>query len=373
MYLTYLRIERFKCFEDITLRFGKLTLLAGNNGVGKSSAIQTLLLLRQAAESGDLQKNSLPLNGQMTRIGTAKDALLADADEDCIAFTLGLSQTPETKYHWIFNCPHPQNQYILQGQSEHQHFPDSALFAPKFTYLMAERVGPRIRYPMSDLSNDTLHVGYQGEYTAECLAKCGDNAVIFPKLVPGSVEHTETTLAYRTRLWMQELLPNISFDAQALSKVDMATLGMRVQTTDYLRPTNMGFGVSYTLPIVVAGLMAEPGTMLIVENPESHLHPAAQSKIAQFLARIAACGVQVVIETHSDHILNGIRIAVKQQKLQGYDPKTANSDVEILFFRQDNTTKTAVIERPQVYPDGGISEWPKVFFDQLEQDLEELI
>jgi len=145
-------------------------------------------------------------------------------------------------------------------------------------------------------------------------------------------------------------------------------LGMRIQTTDYLRPTNMGFGVSHTLPIIVAGLMAEPGSMLIVENPESHLHPAAQSKIAQFLARIAACGVQVVIETHSDHVLNGIRLATYYGKI---------SPDDIILHSFESTVEDGAMQIkvtcPQIDRDGRIDYWPNGFFDEWEKSLGTLL
>ncbi|MGH3693299.1 MAG: AAA family ATPase [Pseudonocardiaceae bacterium] len=89
---------------------------------------------------------------------------------------------------------------------------------------------------------------------------------------------------------------------------------------------NIGFGFSYALPVIIAGLLAPGGGLLLVENPEAHLHPAGQSRLGRFLARIAGSGVQVVLETHSDHILNGVRLAVA-------DERTINAhDVIVHFF-----------------------------------------
>jgi len=106
------------------------------------------------------------------------------------------------------------------------------------------------------------------------------------------------------------------------------------------KPVNVGFGYSYLLPIVVSGLIAEPGDILIVENPEAHLVPSAQSRIANFLARVSRTGVQVFIESHSEHILNGLRIAVKE-KLFGHE------ETNIIFFEGDkeySIRKIPVIE-----------------------------
>jgi predicted ATPase len=131
--------------------------------------------------------------------------------------------------------------------------------------------------------------------------------------------------------------------------------------TDWLRPANVGFGVSYALPIVVAGLTAAPSGLLIVENPEAHLHPAGQSAMGRFLASVAAAGVQVILETHSDHLLNGIRIAV------GADGSLTPEAVSVHYFEDSGDVRTLTMDSH-----GAVSEWPLGFFDQMEHDLGKL-
>lgn len=128
------------------------------------------------------------------------------------------------------------------------------------------------------------------------------------------------------------------------------------------KPVNVGFGYSYLLPIVVSGLIADPGDMLIVENPEAHLVPSAQSRIANFLARVSRTGVQVFIESHSEHILNGLRIAVKE-KLLGHE------ETNIIFFEGD---KDYSIRKIPVIEGGKLRNWPDGFFDQAEKDFERI-
>ena len=77
-------------------------------------------------------------------------------------------------------------------------------------------------------------------------------------------------------------------------------------------PQNVGFGITYVLPIIISLLKAEKGDLIIIENPESHLHPGAQVEIAKLCCKAAAQGVQLIIETHSDHFFNAIRVAVKK-------------------------------------------------------------
>ena len=130
----------------------------------------------------------------------------------------------------------------------------------------------------------------------------------------------------------------------------------------FVRPTNTGFGLSFVLGIIVAGLAATSDTVLIVENPEAHLHPKAQSMIGEFLGRVAAGGTQVFVETHSEHVLNGIRRMVKQTIL-------SPDGVRFHFFaRTLNAVEPSVSVIP-VSAAGDISSWPDGFFDQLDRDL----
>lgn len=131
------------------------------------------------------------------------------------------------------------------------------------------------------------------------------------------------------------------------------------------KPANIGFGYTYILPIVISGLLAAPGELLIVENPEAHLHPRAQSKLTRFLAQVAQCGVQVIIESHSEHILNALRICVKNN-----DFSIVDKDVSVLYF-QDSEDQPVV--RIPINPDGSVDDWPEDFFDQAEKDLQQLI
>lgn len=365
--MPYLRIERFKCFEDIMITFGKITLLAGINGAGKSTIIQALLLLRQAYVLGKLQNNELPLNGDIIKIGTARDALFRGSQEDSIAFTTCFGESHEETCNWVFKYE-KHDQYVMHSDSSNRDLAVSGVFAPKFYYLTAERIGPRLTYPMSELPDKEMHVGFQGEYTPHILAKFGYDHIPNSNLALKSEDgNINFSLAHQAQLWMQHVSPYVTFNAETITKADHVLFGIRLygEQTGYLRPPNMGFGICYTLSVVVAALMAEPGSMLILENPEAHLHPAGQSQLAQFLARVALGGVQVIVETHSDHILNGLRISVKKEIID-------NNDAEIQFISRSKELGSNRVEKLQIYKDGGIDRWPEEFFDQMEKDLEKL-
>ncbi|MCI0690959.1 DUF3696 domain-containing protein [candidate division KSB1 bacterium] len=364
--ISRLRIQRFKCFEDQEVAFGKLTLLVGGNATGKSTVIQALLLLRQSQQAEAWGARELILNGPLTSVGTAKEALYSKSQEDSIVFSLaGQQETAPITFEFIYPRGKP-DAHTLVGNKDFL-YPKVNLFVGDVTYLNAERLGPRLLYPMADARREKMNVGIQGEYTAHCLAEFGKETISNLNLAyPGA--DTLSLLENQTELWMRRIVPEIEIKIERITQVDRVRLGLKNQgvSTDYLRPTNMGFGVSYTLPIIVAALMSKPDSMLIVENPEAHLHPAAQSEMGQFLARTAATGVQVIVETYSDHILNGMRLAVKRKLLQA-------DDVSIQFFIRGEKEAANQVLAPKVDADGRIDLWPEGFFDQIEKDLLELV
>lgn len=115
---------------------------------------------------------------------------------------------------------------------------------------------------------------------------------------------------------MRKFFPGCGLVVQQVPQANAVTLGLRTsEDTDFHRPIHVGFGLTQILPIVVAALSASKGYIILIENPEVHLHPAGQALMGQFLADVAVAGVQVIVETHSDHVLNGIRRLVKENKI----------------------------------------------------------
>jgi predicted ATPase len=111
-------------------------------------------------------------------------------------------------------------------------------------------------------------------------------------------------------------------------------------------------------------MLAEPGTLCLIENPEAHLHPRGQTKLAELAVRASLADVQVIVETHSDHFMDGVRIAVR-------DGLTSPDKTAIHYFeRPDGET---VVTSPQIDGDGRLSAWPDGFFDQHEENLEKLL
>ena len=126
--------------------------------------------------------------------------------------------------------------------------------------------------------------------------------------------------------------------------------------------TNVGFGISYALPILVDALLAKEGNWFVVENPEAHIHAKAQSNMGYFLGTMAAAGLRVIVETHSEHIVNGIRRAA----IVG--GRLTPEDVNIYFFHGKSESELLSIDEY-----GNLSDFPVDFFDQSRQDMLEII
>ena len=160
---------------------------------------------------------------------------------------------------------------------------------------------------------------------------------------------------------MRTLFPGFRLDLREVSGTSTVAVGLRTSDdTEFHRPTHTGFGLTQCFPIVVAALAAGDGDLLLIENPELHLHPAGQARMGGFLADVAAAGRQVLLETHSDHVLNGVRRAVKDRRLDA-------EDVAVHFFRPRLEDRPQVVS-PALDSDGRIDSWPPGFFDQFDRD-----
>ncbi len=228
-------------------------------------------------------------------------------------------------------------------------------------YLTAERLGPRETYPLEDLHHAPV-VGPRGEHAVGLLYS-GGNIRVLDGL---AVEEVPPTRLRQVEARMGRFFPGCELTVDKVPQANAVTLGIRTsKSMDFHRPVHTGFGLTQVLPIVVAALSARKDALLLIENPEVHLHPAGQATMGEFLAEVAAAGVQVIIETHSDHVLNGIRRAVKHRSLPP-------EDAVLHFFRpslEDESGGMAQVQSPVLDRDGNRDSWPEGFFDQFDKDM----
>ncbi len=368
--LEYLHIKNFKTLADAGFPLAHLNVFSGLNGMGKSSVIQALLLLRQSYERHTLIQQGLMLNDDYAELGLGKDIFHADSQDDTISFVLRWQSRPSAD-QFVFTYQADTNLLPIETYNLSGDLSELSLFCDGFSYLSAERLGPRHHHRLSSHHVKNLNtLGIQGEYTVHYIAVHG----VKPLSIPG-LQHTNAinhSLSANLEAWMAELSPGLNIRATVHTEFNTAVLEYAFiqgnDRTDFFKPQNVGFGLSYILPVVTQVLSAKPGDLLIIENPESHLHPAGQSLLGKLCSLAAANGVQLIIESHSDHFLNGIRVAVKQDMI-------LSDQVSVFFLQRAMETNQHASEvlSPEIDQTGRIDHWPAGFFDEWDHQLEQLL
>jgi predicted ATPase len=383
-----LQLEYFKCFEKLALPLANLTLLSGVNSSGKSTVLQTLALLNQTAIDNEWS-HSLLLNGSTLSLGTVGEVIDKNKarhqaatieietdkykctwrclSEDRSSYTIPFEEVTlldfadNQKHRCVIDQPNIVIHRLLpETLSAKLPISDLKDKIYQLTYLGAERLGPRETYQFKTSDrHDT--VGSHGEYTPWYLFAHREADVCEPLRITKNTKK----LPHQTEAYMKLFFPGVSIRVEKVKNVNLITLGIKTSAEgDYHHPQNVGYGITHILPIITACLGANVGDIILIENPEVHLHPAAQASIGLFLAKVAAAGIQVIVETHSDHVLNGIRRATKEKIL-------TPEEVAIYFFRPREVAELQ--ELPQVQemlidPEGLLDDWPTDFFDQFHKD-----
>ncbi|MEB3359486.1 MAG: DUF3696 domain-containing protein [Synechococcales bacterium] len=360
------QIKNFKCFENQRFDLGKLTLFTGLNSSGKSSSIQSLLLLRQSYYQDLLPNVGLALNGDLVSVGTAQDALFEGAGaEEKIEFSVTWCNGEVGI--WSFNYDRVADVLKLDSPPTKGSIYETSLYNNFFHYLTAERIGPRPFFETSDFQvRQRKQIGTRGEYSAHFLSVYRDEHI--PNQTLNHPEAESSNLIDQVRAWMGEVSPGTRIERKLNPDMGLVSLQFFYGLSNPYRATNVGFGITYTLPILLAILASPPGTLILLENPEAHLHPRGQSMMGHLLALAASCDIQVIVETHSDHVLNGIRLAVHGGKIKP-------EDVCLHFFErinQNNQVITKVVS-PKVDRNGRINHWPDGFFDEWDKSLDALL
>ena len=375
--LTSLSIQHFKCFSNLRLGLAPLTLLAGYNGGGKSTSIQPLLLISQAIR-GSSNPARLRLNGPLVKLGTVGDVVLPTgsptfeitADEHPITWRFTAKAGERSLYITDAVAPDALAQPITWNETiwPRHLTPEKPLHPVRkalstLSYLTAIRSGTPDVYPFPEIDDGIFgDVGSEGQFAAYWYDKMVDEEVPSGRAY---LKESTTTLRKELDTHLSLLFPNAQANVTAIPQASSLALRFRIgDSSEWRRPANIGFGFTYAFPILVALLTLPPGHTFIMDSPEAHLHPSAQSQMGRILARIASAGVQVIAESHSDHLLNGIRLAVKEHLIR-------HDQVAIHFFGGPKPEAHGVIS-PAIDPAGTISDWPSGFFDQTEKDLAHL-
>lgn len=369
-----LAIKNYKAHSNTVLNLSNLNILSGINGVGKSSVFQSLLLLRQSFEKRVLN-DGLDLNKPHCEIGTFADALYQYAEEDILSFSI-LSNG--STFDWKFRPEQNalNKTFIPITGDVPSGYEDISLFGINFQYLSAARLAPQESYPLDtnlvEVKKQLSVDKGQGELAVHFLYYYGKErkeSIVFESLKNMSSE--ELDLLSQTSAWEREISPNVNVIPSPKGKSFELRYSFTkpndIVSTPEFSAENVGFGLSYALPIIIAVLSAAEGSLLLIENPEAHLHPRGQAKLATLIALAANCGVQIILETHSDHIINGVLVACKRFEVEnkGID----KSLVKIYHFSRDEESHSAKVDLITILDNGKVDVQPEGFFDQTEHDL----
>lgn len=429
--LTHLKLENFKIWRSTgPVRLAPLTLLLGTNSSGKSSLIQSLLLIRQTVKGDD---TGLDLNlgnpdaGDTVTMGQFRDLLCRHgaATESTPANQVGI------EFRWAAQGAPAQNSALFSarygagssGSAElrylrlgkdgegftalrqkpgiyrlllaNQKLPvrQSADYRPErsfaFSAATLNKLGPladgirpvgpalldelsRIIYlgPVRQLARRDYvwsgrmpaHIGDDGGRAVDALIASG-----VAQQVGRSGDRSDDAgrIFRETEHWLGELDVAEGLQVRALGRSARYELLIKHRGA-VVNLKDVGVGVSQVIPVVVAALFAKPGHIVIVEEPESHLHPLAQAKLAELLAAVSAeRGVQFIVETHSEHLFRRLQTLIARQEVR---PEQA----ALYFVERDG--QAAKLRELKLDDLGRVANWPDKFFgDSLGETREQTV
>lgn len=417
--LIHLKLEHFKIWNTTgPIRLAPLTLLLGTNSSGKSSLIQSLLLIRQTVKGTD---DSLDLNfgnpemADSVTLGQFNDVLCRHATKseitpanqigiefrwsedgsaaDSVMFSAryrkGNGGSAELDYLRLGKdgqgftvLRRKQSIYRLSLGAERKALGQHVSYRPERSFALSPAVinklgikgdaikpiGPALLDELSKIiylgpvrrlaQRDYIwsgrmpaHIGDDGAKAVDALIASGIamQSAIRQKTTPPP----EATLFKQTEFWLNQMNLAEGLEVKALG--NSARYELLIKSNGELANLkDVGVGVSQVLPVIVAALFAKRGHIVMVEEPESHLHPLAQSQLAELFAKISAeRGVQFIVETHSEHLFRRMQTLIAKKEL--------SLDKGAMYF-VERDGKSAKLRTLALNEFGQVSNWPDKFF-----------
>lgn len=425
--ITRIAVTGFKSLaRTADLEIRPLTVLAGANSSGKSSLMQSLLLMKQTFDNERIPPGPFWLSGDLATYTSADQFLTIDpkqpdapkrltieleaegnwvelsfvrTSESDLAVVGTASREAGGEKTWKLSRDTSPNvlQEILSSvpgrmANEPLFRPTELLPRPDRCFLgvgarFADDTIPifhrpevlRLRTKVQDiLYVSGLRGSYEREFHLHGLPSTGSFPGDFEDYVPSILEawkndSTQTGLGYQNLNAMREALQllELASDVQA-RKLSESQIEVRVPRTlkgdseDLVNVADVGLAVSQILPPLVALTHAHPKQLVYIEQPELHLHPRAQWRLARLLAQASNRGVRLVIETHSSLLLRGILTEIAEGGI-------ANDKVILHWFKRDKETGFSSVDHKVPDSTGRVGEWPEDFSDvELKSDSQYL-
>ena len=331
-----IRVVALKSIKDLTVKCSKLHLFVGTNSSGKSTFLQALLLLTQQE-----------LNGKYISIGDFREVRNYYMPNDSIR--IEIIEKNKTKPAWIEFIEDKEKEAYNIRTSMDETFvfeimemdecidPEQTDFLVDefgFHYLSCHRIGVNDIYAKNMLNESDF--GIDGEYALAYLLK-NESEVVPDELVVKDIDVTNSLLE-QVNYWLNYIVGTTLLinDIKKTNYLQVKYNNNPANASSealYCRPINVGSGISYLISIIISCLGAESDSIIIIENPEIHLHPKAQSKLCDFIYFVSKAGRQLFVETHSDHIFNGLRVGVATGKI-------SQEDISVNFFAMNERCET---------------------------------
>ena len=373
--ITNLNIHNFKLHKQTQLDIKGLTILTGMNGMGKSTIIQALTLLRQSFLMNDLDIG-LNLKGDLCDAGISGELACQSSDEHSLKIKLKFSQQDDLAY--VFNYPDNIMDTLLPGTegniTDKNVLSKYSLFNEYFQYLSAFRFGPQKSYNRDTSlvvsKKQISKIMGQCEYAVHFLEQYRNMDIPIKELA--ITDENDITpdfrLVIQVERWLRMISPNIKINIEQSGedfKLKYKFNREENTITEDITALNTGFGVTYVLPILIAILSAGKDSIILIENPEAHIHPKGQAILMELMAKAVANGIQIILESHSDHIINGSLVAVNNRLI-------TPEQLSIYYFNREEHQHVAVSYPLEISKNGHIKRPPKGFFDQIDIDLKTL-
>ena len=344
-------IENFKSIDYTELPCANLNLLVGTNSSGKSTILQALLLFAQNACIAQ------GLSGEFVSLGSYDESKCLYSSKQNIEISVvnendnpaGIRFGKKDKGYFFSRMSNDFGDII--GDSF-----DSD--TRKIQYLSCHRIGPQNLYKKN--MNMTDSIGVDGSYAISYLNVHGTDPL--DKDICRNTQ--DFTLLGQVNWWLKYIV-DVEVETEEIVGADMLKASYSTDGGIRVRPQNIGSGISYLISVIITCFAAPEDSIIVLENPEIHLHPTAQSKVCDFLYFISKHNRQLFIETHSDHIFNGFRAGIATGEIEQENVKT--------YFVALNDEHTTDVELVRFGRFGRIENQRKDLFDQFDIDMNKMI